>query len=32
MKRIILTVCLTIATVCVMAQNTIKLPEPDKIL
>lgn len=30
MKRIILTVCLTIATACVMAQNTIKLPEPDK--
>ena len=30
MKRIILTLCLTIATSCLMAQNVIKLPEPDK--
>ena len=30
MKRSILTTCLTIATACVMAQSTIKLPEPDK--
>ncbi len=30
MKKGILTICLSIATVCVMAQNVIKLPEPDK--
>ena len=30
MKKTILTICLSIATLCVMAQNTIKLPEPDK--
>ena len=30
MKRSILTTCLTIATACVMAQNVVKLPEPDK--
>ena len=30
MKKGIITICLSIATLCVMAQNTIKLPEPDK--
>ena len=30
MRKSILTICLSIATLCVMAQNTIKLPEPDK--
>ena len=30
MKKSILTICLSIATVCVMAQNVVKLPEPDK--
>ena len=30
MKRSILTICLSIATACVMAQDIVKLPEPDK--
>jgi nitroreductase len=30
MKKGILTICLSIATVCVMAQDIVKLPEPDK--
>ena len=30
MKKGILTICLSIATVCVMAQDVVKLPEPDK--
>lgn len=30
MKRSILTICLSIATACVMAQDVVKLPEPDK--
>ena len=30
MRKGILTICLSIATMCVMAQNVIKLPEPDK--
>lgn len=30
MKKSILTICLSMAAVCVMAQNVIKLPEPDK--
>ena len=30
MKKGILTICLSIATACVMAQDVVKLPEPDK--
>lgn len=30
MKKGILTICLSIATVCVMAQDVVKLPDPDK--
>lgn len=30
MKKGILTICLSIATACVMAQDIVKLPEPDK--
>ena len=30
MKKGILTICLSIATVCVMAQDIVKLPDPDK--
>ena len=30
MKRSILTICLSIATACVMAQDVVKLPDPDK--